>query len=299
MAPNGTRGNGVNFVSKGQQGGTFFLNAVVPMADYADIEDALVIFIADLLYPNGINAPSIVGQTCRIFRGWPLPVTLNTDLASGVVNITVFPTKNPSRILPPLPITYTSEVVPSSLSTAILKDTVTFIGAPAVGQCAGVMVDGAPYVYRPRAGDSPAAVAAAFAALVSLDRIARLSGAELTVPGASVVLARVVSDKISLIEVRRQEREASITCWCATPALRDAAAEAIDVALAAFKFLPLPEGSSFRARYHDTVICDQSQNASLYRRDLIYIVEYPTVIQRSEPEMLFGDLQIGMVRKTI
>ena len=40
--------------------------------------------------------------------------------------------------------------------------------------------------------------------------------------------------------------------------------------------------------YHNTAGYDQSQNALLYRRDLIYTVEYPTVTTAQQPSMLFG-----------
>lgn len=269
------------------------------MADYADVENSLVVFLADALYPYGVGAPSVTGTTCRIFRGWPLPVALNADLAAGTVNVTVFPSKNTSIMLPPLPIVYTVDVIPAAMSVVVLKDTITFVGTPSVGQCVGLMVDGTSYVYRPQMGDSPAAVAAAFAALVNLDRIAQLSGAALAMPGAAKIIGRVVTDTVSLIEVRRQEREVSVACWCATPALRDTVAEAIDVAVAGVRFLPLTEGTSFRIRYHDTVQYDQSQNALLYRRDLIYGIEYPTVIRQSGSTMSFGDLNIGSVQKVV
>ena len=43
-----------------------------------------------------------------------------------------------------------------------------------------------------------------------------------------------------------------------------------------------------RIIYHNTAGYDQSQNALLYRRDLIYTVEYPTVTTAQQPSMLFG-----------
>ena len=42
-------------------------------------------------------------------------------------------------------------------------------------------------------------------------------------------------------------------------------------------FLLLPDASQARIMYHNTAGYDQSQNALLYRRDLIYTVEYPSV----------------------
>ena len=75
-------------------------------------------------------------------------------------------------------------------------------------------------------------------------------------------------------EVRRQEQGFRITCWCPTPATRDAAATAIDQALSGQHFLALADGTSGRLIYAGTTVFDQSQNARLYRRDLNYNVEY-------------------------
>ncbi len=53
-------------------------------------------------------------------------------------------------------------------------------------------------------------------------------------------------------------------------------------------FLLLPDATQARIIYHNTAGYDQSQNALLYRRDLIYTVEYPTVTTAQQPSMLFG-----------
>ena len=47
--------------------------------------------------------------------------------------------------------------------------------------------------------------------------------------------------------------------------------------------------------YKNTTVFDQSQNASLYRRDLIYTAEYPTILSVSAPAMLFGDLALNAI----
>ena len=68
-----------------------------------------------------------------------------------------------------------------------------------------------------------------------------------------------------------------IICWCPTPAIRDAVAAAIDAAIDQMSFLILPDDTNARVVYRNTASYDQAQNALLYRRDLIYTVEYPTV----------------------
>ena len=106
-------------------------------------------------------------------------------------------------------------------------------------------------------------------------------------------MGRVVTDAQVRQEVRRQEQGFRITCWCPNPATRDAAAGAIDQSLSGQRFISLPDGTSGRLTYAGNTVFDQSQNARLYRRDLTYNVEYATVISRTQPSMLFGNLVLN------
>ena len=78
--------------------------------------------------------------------------------------------------------------------------------------------------------------------------------------------------------------------WCPTPQLRDSAVTLVDLSLAGMKFIQLADGSSGRLIFGDTVTQDQNQNANIYRRDLIYHVEYATTKAMSAVMMLFGGL---------
>ncbi|MBN8896686.1 MAG: hypothetical protein BGO51_02100 [Rhodospirillales bacterium 69-11] len=265
------------------------------MADLADVEDALLQVAAAAFYPAGTNGGSTIGAECRLYRGWPTPSGLNADLTGGVVNVTIFPSDAAGATLTALPIEYRREAVDSDFTVAVALGTATFSGSPRDTDCAGVLVDDASYVYRPTAGDTAASVAAHLAQLIQGDRVAYLAGASLTVPNSHRLIARVVSDQVSYREVRRQNRSFVFACWCPTPGLRDAAAQTIDVAMAQSPFLPLADGSSARVSYQNTAQYDQAQNALLYRRDLFYLVEYPTVVRVSEPSMLFADLRMGQV----
>jgi hypothetical protein len=40
-------------------------------------------------------------------------------------------------------------------------------------------------------------------------------------------------------------------------------------------------------------VFDEAQTAQLYRRDLIYTAEYPTIARETLPAMLFGDLVLN------
>ena len=70
--------------------------------------------------------------------------------------------------------------------------------------------------------------------------------------------------------------------------LRDTTSSLIDQSLSASTFVTLADGSSARLRNIGTRVFDQSQNANLYRRDLLLEVEYATIITQTLPSVVFG-----------
>ncbi len=76
-------------------------------------------------------------------------------------------------------------------------------------------------------------------------------------------------------ELRRQQQQFQITIWAGTPAGRDALAKVIDPGLAALSRLPLPDGAVGILTYVNSRQDDGQQTSGVYRRDLIYAVDYP------------------------
>ncbi|HTR17163.1 MAG TPA: hypothetical protein VMI52_09040, partial [Acetobacteraceae bacterium] len=125
------------------------------------------------------------------------------------------------------------------------------------------------------------------------DRIALLTNATVTVPGVTGLIARTAADAPAIEELRRQTQQFRITAWCPDPDSRDAVARIVDAVLAGIVFLPLADGSAGRIRFAGSTSFDQQQDAALYRRDLIYDVEYPTTLTSTLPSMLFGDVVLN------
>lgn len=267
------------------------------MADLSDVETALVALVSGAIYPNGADAPPATGVLSRVYRGWPEAAALDRDLAAGYVNVSVFPEtggRNTTRHLNEwllLP-----RVVPL-LTASVAGDAVNFGGKAATGQFAGILADGATYVHVTLPGDSPALVAADLAALLRQDRIVLLSGTTIIIPGVSTLLARVVAEQPAMLQTRRQEQTFRITSWCPDPATRDMTAAVIDGVLAAMNFISFADGSVGRLRYRSGSVSDQAEDASLYRRDLVYQVEYPTTLVERLPTMLFADILLGTAKQ--
>ncbi len=263
------------------------------MADLSDVETTIAALVTSTIYPQGPNAPSITGGLVRIFRGWPNQSALNADLAAGHVTITIFPDPTHHRITtryldPPAaqtPITPTLTVTTTAQSA-------TFEGIANPGQIAGLLVDNTAFVHRTETGDTPDLVAAILASTIRTTRMAQVSGATITIPGCGFLIARITADQQVQTETRRQIQGFRISLWCPDPTSRDQITSQIDAALSIPTFLTLPDTSTARLHQTGTTVFDQSQNANLYRRDLLLSVEYPTTITQTLPALIFGDARL-------
>ncbi len=260
------------------------------MADQSEVETALAGVVGGALYPNGLGAACAVpGAICRVYRGWPAQAALDGDLAAGITNVSVAPaiehgvntTRWPDRWIP------RAKTAPP-LTAMVAGDTVTFGGIGGAGQVAAVVADTAWAAWRLQASDTPASVAAHLAAALATARAASASGAVLTVPGAIRLIGRVEADQPTLRLSRRQLQAFRVMLWCGDPATRDAVGGAIDSALSGIDFLGLADGTSGRLRYGGSTVSDTWEDAALYRRTLIYTVDYPTTIAADLPRMAVG-----------
>jgi hypothetical protein len=258
------------------------------MADISDVEEAMSDALTSVLYPGGTSQSSIVGMLCRVYRGWPNAPTLNADLTDGVVNITVVTDNNSGATTTRyLPEWHTAWVSPG-VTAGTDGQTISISGSPIVGDLVGILIDRSTYTYRIKEGDTPDQIAANIALAIKSIRPAINHGRSITVPDATGIAVRVVCDNRSTFESRRQEKNVRVICWCPSPLVRDSVAAAIDHALDQVDFLPLSDDTQARVVYRNTESYDQAQNALLYRRDLVYAIEYPSVIILQLPSMLFG-----------
>jgi hypothetical protein len=258
------------------------------MADISDVENALAGALTSILYPFGTSQSSIVSVLCRVYRGWPNSATLNTDLSAGVVNVTIVTDSDSGHVTTRYLPEWRTTVSSPGTTAAAFRSTITISGTPATGDVVGALIDGRPYTYRVQDRDTPGLIASNLCQSIQVIRLAIARGTVITVPGASAITARVVCDNNAAFESRRQEKDVRIICWCPTPPVRDIVASAIDSAVDQLSFLPLADGTAARVIYRNTASYDQAQNALLYRRDLVYTIEYPTVTSIQQPSLLFG-----------
>ena len=268
------------------------------MADLTDVETALVAVAVQALYPLGTGQPSSAGAPVRVYAGWPTSATLDPDLAAGVSHVTVFPSageRNTTR--------FPREWKTLSINTPTLfiqmaGQVVTLSGSvPAAGNPHNIciMVGGKPYVYAVQTTDTLPGIAAALSGLIAAAVPGTTSaGGAVTLPsGANLQAARIGIAGTSIRELRRQERAMQIIVWASTPAIRDAAAQAVDALLATTDRITLTDGSSARVIYAGTRKDDQAQKAALYRRDLTYKIEYATTQTETDYQIVAEQLNVG------
>ena len=253
------------------------------MADLVDVENALVALISQTLYPNGTAQPSVTGTPAIVYAGWPTASRLDADLlalasnqAGGKIHVTVFPTKterNTTRYMR----TWQDVSAPvQTLTLAISGQQVTVGGVVSTPQNVMLMVGHQPFVYAVQPADTLTSIATALAALVAG---AANVGPVITLPvGASLTAARVGASGTAIKEIRRQEKVYQITVWADKPDNRAAAAQVIDPVLADTPFLIFPDTTAGRLIYRSSCDDDMVSKAVLYRRDLLYSVEYGTYI---------------------
>jgi len=253
------------------------------MADISDVQNALVAAIAQIFYPQGTAQASAVGYGVRIFAGWPSHSTLASDIAAGTLDVAVFPgdrERNTGR----MPMDWQAQSAPPAptITASVSGQTVTFAGTIATGQTISVIANGIAAAYALQANDSLASIATAIANQLNAQIPASNSGAILTLPTASTILARVGTIGTSIREVGRQSRDLVITLWAASPAARDLAAQVMDGALRQLPRLALPDGSCAQLSYLNSPIDDGEEKEQIYRRKLRYAAEFPTTQLRED-----------------
>jgi LysM repeat protein len=267
------------------------------MADLTDVSNALVALIAQTLYPNGIGQAPVTGVPTVVYAGWPTASQLDADLAglptgAGRMHVTVFPTATEKNVTRYLPDWQTKTQTAATLALSISGQTITVSGTVNTPQNVAVLVNGAAYTYAVQSGDTLTSIATALAALIPG---ATNAGAVITVPsGQPIRAARAGGSGTLQRETKRQERVMQLSVWADTPDHRSATAAAIDNALSGIERIALPDGTLARLIYRAAHEDDMLQKSALWRRDLLYSVEYATTQTAGATEVVVGQENIDV-----
>lgn len=263
------------------------------MADLSAVEQALAALVGGIVYPT--PGTSITGSVVKIYRGWPAPEALNNDLGAGTCNVSIYSLPGGSRNVSRYSRDWQQVAAPAAptLTASASGNTVTFGGTAAAGQLAALAAERIGWVHAVQATDTPATVTAALAAAVNADgRLqATTSGATVSVTdplgAATPASGYTAGTGTAFRETRRQEQRILVTVWCPMPPLRDTLASAIDNALSGVDWLDTSDPTLTRLRYVGTAESDGGVNASLFRRDLTLLAEFPTIQFQTSAPVIF------------
>lgn len=263
------------------------------MADFTDVADALVSVIAPIAYPSGTTQPSVVNAPVVVYQGWPNAVQLDKDLKAGKVHVSVWPTPTERETSSRMPDWQTLSISAPTVTLTVNGSTVTVGGTGGAGQNAALIVDGKPYVYAVQANDTPTSIATALATLVSVDRPASSAGAVITIPNPRTLTARVGTQGTSIRELRRQEKVFQISVWANCFDKRDPLAKKIDAALAGMSRISLVDGLQGVLRYKSSIQHDDTQKNGIYRRDMLYAVEYSITETSADTQIVTDQVSVS------
>ncbi|MDE1179496.1 hypothetical protein [Paraburkholderia sp.] len=220
----------------------------------------------------------------RIFPGWPVASSLDSDLEAGKVQVSIFPLGMEANTTRYLRIWQAGAVKSPTLFMTAQGNTVIVSGAvtsPLVAQNLAVLINGKAYLHAAQSTDTITSIATALASLIAADWPGTTNaGPVITVPGAFEIVARVGTSATAVEEIRRQKRLIQITIWAPTPDARKIVASTIDGSLADTAFITMPDFTEARVMYHDSPMTDMLSKARIYRRDLRYFIEYATTKTR-------------------
>jgi hypothetical protein len=298
------------------------------MSDISDCEQAILSLLTQVAYPNGTGSPSVVldssgsRHNVQLYRGWPLPDQLDTDMSAGTVDVSIFPTRVEQNVtrygldweaVLPFPVATLTLIAENGIGGSLELQgggdllllgagnlelqgsgiTLTVGGTPSVPQNVAAIINGFGYSYGVQANDTLDSIATGLAALINVNTPATSSGPVISIPTAHSVSPRVGVVGTAIQEVARQKRNVMISLWCPSPDLRDNAAKLFDPILKSTKFLNMPDGTKCRLIYVSSPVTDTVQKEAIYRRDLVYSCEYGTTITMPAPTVTIEEINIS------
>ena len=264
------------------------------MADASQMSQALAYVCAGILYPDGLEKPSVTGRQAIVRRGWLLPS--DTFTAQNIRNHTDFVTvtmaaQKGSTISEPLgrPWQVQARIFPTvSVLQKGQSIQVVFPEDLAPSGVVGLWYDDGELqvtaAYAVTAQDTAETVAAALAKQLPNGTV---DGAFVSVPGV-LVLGNVVGYGESVRVSRRQSQLYRVSVWTADASVRDMIGRSLDTELAEKNWISTLDGRQAQLKFVGVEDVDAMQNQAVYRRDYLYELIFDTLQTQWASDMMFG-----------
>lgn len=246
------------------------------MADLSQVRDTIAQNLNTPIYPNGTSKPSITGSNVAIVSGWPVRTNLDLRLQANTPVVSVYP-KNQERVVTKFQRIYAPNTATAATLTATaVGNKVTIGGTVSLPQAVMVIYNGNGYSYQVQLGDTLTTIATALALLIPN---ATSLGAVITVLSPYQLIGRISTDYTASEELARVDRVFMITIWAPDENTRFILGNAIDVYMKLNYRIPIPADNYFaQVFYHSTDDFDDLDKSLIYRRDLLYTVQYATTL---------------------
>jgi hypothetical protein len=252
------------------------------MADISDVTALLTQTTAGAVYPSGTSSPSVAGVDVRVFEGWPVATQLDADIAAGKAQVSIFTQigySDPGQLLDRWDI---ATVPVHGMAATLSADQITIAlsGTPGVGEYVTAVVQNRKgYSFANPGGGTSATMAAGLAALIAVDWPSTVaSGSNVLVAGTLIRSALIGAVGAIMRRLHRQKSIVRISVWAPTPASRTALTLAIDTAVKQNLRVFMPDGTQALVVYDGTMVFDNRETVSVFRRDLLYMVQYDSTV---------------------
>lgn len=251
------------------------------MANLSDVEDVLVDYISLALYPNGTDQQSIIEtvNNIYIYAGWPNPDKLERDIKANNNHVSIFPQSKGRNMTKFRETWHEKSINDATLFLTVSGNTVTITGTVTLPQTCVVIVNKLAYPYIVVEGDTLNSIAQSLTNLIpnasAIDNV-------ITINNAYQIIGRVVVAGTSVKEIKRQEIAFNIITWSNTRNNRTLVSEVIENSLGEISRILLPADNYWASinfvgpQDHD----EFQKTFAIYRRDLIFTIEFPTTIER-------------------
>lgn len=266
------------------------------MADLSDVVTLLGQMAAAAAYPNGTGQPSVINAGVKVVADWPLAADVDAAVAANTAIVSIYPqsgSSNIPQIVDDEPYIVTPAV--HGMTATVGATTVALSGTPGAGEFASITVNKSQTFSK--TGASAAAILAAIASAASSAYPGvSATGATITFPSSIRSLScRIGATATAGRVIHRQRAMICVSVWASTPTVRDQLASTVDVAFKLANRLVLPDGSQAIMSHEHAMQADEKQAAMIYRRNMIYAVDYATIHTYSVTEITsFGQtLDVG------
>ncbi len=249
------------------------------MATIKQVNDNLVSLVTDIVYPDGTGMPSIAGVDVVIYAGWPVKNRLDVDLAAGKAHVSIFAVGQSDKDMTKF-YRYDQPIVvtPATLTSTITSPSdVTIGGTVSVPQAVMIVYNKVGYSHTVLFTDTLDDIAAGLAAQIPG---ASSVGAVVTMTGVITLSTTVITEGTYSYESKRQQKIYWISVWSPSFDVRDTLSDPIDVTLGDLERFTLPDNTSALITYRGLQEVDMFQKSFIYRRDLIYTIEYATNVEK-------------------